>query len=222
MSPAAVDARLGKMARLMAERRADHEQLIHRGWHTRGYLPHFDNAELIQGITFRLADSLPVEVRESVRSDGKWVRGKVEAELNRGGGACWLLDVEAARIVEEALIHFDGERYRLLAWVVMPNHVHVVAEQVNGWPLGKIVHSWKSFTAKKCNEVLGMSGAFWARDYFDRFVRNSEQLEATVRYVHENPVKAELVERAEQWPWSSARESRRKDTKKEAYADGSY
>jgi len=96
-------------------------------------------------------------------------------------------------------------RYHLLAWVVMPNHVHVLIEVIQGYPLGDVIHSWKSFTAKQANKILGKTGAFWQRDYFDRFIRDEAHFANVVNYIHHNPVKAGLVRRAEDWPFSSAR-----------------
>lgn len=129
---------------------------------------------------------------------------RIEAFEDSGAGACWLKDDRIARIVEQALLHFDGARYRLLAWCVMPNHVHVVIETHQGFPLGEVVHSWKSFTANQANKVLGRTGPFWMADYYDRFVRDERHFLAVVRYVTENPVKAGLVSDASQWRWSSA------------------
>ncbi|HEY6981054.1 REP-associated tyrosine transposase [Reyranella sp.] len=101
--------------------------------------------------------------------------------------------------------YFDGKRYRLLAWCIMPNHVHVVVEPADGQTLGAIVHSWKSFSAKQANGILGRSGPFWHRDYFDRFIRDEGHLARTIHYVEDNPVKAGLVSMPSEWPWSSSR-----------------
>ena len=121
--------------------------------------------------------------------------------------AAHLRDPAIAATVQNALLHFDGERYRLSAWVIMPNHVHVLIEQIRGFPPGGIVHAWKSFTAKQANRLLGRTGAFWAPDYFDRYIRDQAHFDAAVYYVHENPVKAGLIARAEEWRWSSAWEA---------------
>jgi REP element-mobilizing transposase RayT len=86
----------------------------------------------------------------------------------------------------------------------MPNHVHVIVEQAEGWPLAQIVHSWKSFTANEVNRVLGRTRALWLREYYDRFMRDDDHLNSTIAYVENNPVSAGLVERPEQWRWSSA------------------
>ena len=124
----------------------------HKGWYSRGYLPHFDHPGLIQGITFRLWDSLPAHVVASLvedlqETDDSAKRARVEAYLNAGHGACYLRDPRTAHLVEDALLYFDGERYRLIAWVIMPNHVHTLIEMIEGYPLHRIVHSWKSYTA---------------------------------------------------------------------------
>lgn len=182
----------------------------HKGWYSRGYLPHLDEPNVVQGITFRLYDSMPVERRLeweplfSLRDEGEQ-RERIEAYLNAGYGACWLREARIATLVEQCLLEFDGQRYRLLAWVIMPNHVHALIEAWEGYPLAAVVHTWKSYSAHRANELLGRTGHFWHRDYFDRYVRNQRHLEHAIRYIHDNPVKAGLVERAEDWAYSSAR-----------------
>lgn len=124
--------------------------------------------------------------------------------MDAGYGQCYLRDPRIGQLVENALLYFDGDRYRLLAWVIMPNHVHALIETILGFPLDKIIQSWKSFTAHKANDLLGRSGQFWFPDYFDRYIRNERHFYNAVRYIHENPVKAGLVSRAVDWPFSSA------------------
>ena len=87
----------------------------------------------------------------------------------------------------------------------MPNHVHFVIETRERWPLAGIMQSLKSFSAKEANQILGRTGTFWQREYYDRFIRDSLHLENVVRYIEENPVKAGLVDRAEDWSWSSVK-----------------
>jgi hypothetical protein len=118
-----------------------------KGWHSRGYLPHFDSPETVQFVTFRLADSLPQSVAKglSPREDAAL---QIDHELDQGLGACWLKQPEIAAIVQDALLHFDGDRYRLLAWCLMPNHVHVVLEMLGEHLLGDVVRSWKGFPAR--------------------------------------------------------------------------
>lgn len=82
------------------------------------------------------------------------------------------------------------------------NHVHALLQSQEGWPLKAIVHSWKSFTAQAANRILGRTGAFWFREYHDRFIRNAEHFTATKQYIEQNPVKAGMVQDAQAWPWS--------------------
>jgi putative transposase len=175
-----------------------------KGWHSRGYLPHFDSPETVQFITFRLADSLPQMVREAIRHREDDVH-RIDRELDVGLGACWLGRPEIASLVEDALLHFDDKRYRLLAWCLMPNRVHVIVEVLHGHSLSDIVRSWKSFTAHRANARLGRTGSFWHADYFDRYMRNEAHLAQTIGYVEQNPVKAGLVREPRDWTWSSAR-----------------
>jgi REP element-mobilizing transposase RayT len=131
-------------------------------------------------------------------------RKAADMTLDSGLGACALRDVRIASVVETALLHFDDRRYRLLAWCIMPNHVHAVIEQLEGHSLTTVVQSWKSFTAKQANAILRQTGRFWAPDYFDRYVRDETHLAAAIRYAEENPVKAGLAMAAHEWRWSSA------------------
>ena len=178
------------------------------GWNfprSRGYVPHCDNVGLVQHIVFRLADSLPAAKVESLDTTPTIQRlAAAEAALDRGFGARSLCDPRVAALVRDALLYFDGQRYRLSAWCVMPNHVHVLAMQVEGWPLASVIHSWKSLTANRANIVLGRQGRFWAREYFDRAMRSEEQAEKTCLYIEANPVTAGLCANPADWPWSSA------------------
>jgi REP element-mobilizing transposase RayT len=102
-----------------------------------------------------------------------------------------------AEVVAGALRHFDGVRYKLYAWCVMPNHVHVVFLPFEGFSLSDIVHSWKSFSAQRINSSWGRRGTLWQREYYDHLIRNGEQFSRAVRYVAENPERARLKE----WKW---------------------
>lgn len=178
-----------------------------KSWHSRGYLPHCDTPGLLQAITFRLADSLPADVLERLSQEAPNDVDRlkqIEKFLDAGHGACWLRQPAVAEIVEDALLHGDGQRYRLLAWCVMPNHVHVLIETLDGQPVHKVVQGWKSFTARLINQHLGRSGAVWMREYFDRYIRDDHHLAAVIAYIHANPVKAGLVAEEREWRCSSA------------------
>ena len=178
--------------------------MSYKGWHSRGYLPHFDSAETVQFVTFRLADSLPRSFEESL-AKGPDDLAEIDHKLDGGMGVCWLKQPPIAQLVEDAIMHFDARRYCLLAWCIMPNHVHVIVEPTDGNRIGTIVHSWKSFSAKQANRILGRSGSFWHRDYFDRIICDEGHLLRGIDYVENNPVKAGLAASAAAWPWSSGR-----------------
>lgn len=186
----------------------------HLGWHSRGYLPHWDHPGMIQSVNFRLGDSLPANVVERWTTElalqpesqhAVELRRRIEEHLDAGHGECWLRRPDIARLVEGALFHFDGQRYRLLAWCIMPNHVHVLIETKEGFPLAEVLHSWKSYTSHEANKLLRRAGEFWQREYLDRYVRNAEHFEKVLAYIEENPVKAGLAKLKTAWSWSSAR-----------------
>lgn len=188
-----------------------------KGWYSRGYLPHFDQPGLYQSINFRLHDSMPAHVIQRWKEELRWrenlpgdhpavvtLRQRIVQYEDAGHGACWLRDDRIATVAQTALLYFDGQRYRLIAWCIMPNHVHVLIETWPGYPLDKVLHSWKSFTALQANRLLNRTGEFWAREYYDRFIRDERHFAQTMAYIEQNPVKAGLVESAEAWPFSSA------------------
>lgn len=183
------------------------------GWHSRGYLPHFDGGELAQFITFRLHDALPGSVlvrwKEELKHEKSGeveavMRRLVEAYLDQGHGSCYLKDPKIATIVQDAFLFHDQTKYRLVAWVVMPNHAHVLCSPCIQHSLAEIMHSLKSYTATEANKMLGRRGRFWQKEYFDRYIRNARHFAKVVVYIENNPVKARLCEKAEDWPFSSA------------------
>ncbi|MFT4176765.1 MAG: transposase [Luteolibacter sp.] len=183
----------------------------HRFWHSRGYLPHLDAPELIQAVTFRAADAMPQRLidrwKQELRQDAaraKKLHQRIARYEDEGFGRCDLAKPECAHIVQETLLHFDQERYRLLEWCVMPNHVHVILRCETGFPLAEVMKSWKAFTSRKINEFLGRMGGFWQREYYDRYMRDLDHLETARSYVRMNPVKAGLCAKPEDWPWGSA------------------
>ena len=207
-----------------------HVNPLRSGTHFRGYLPHVKREGADYFVTFRLADSLPKEVllcyeRERAerlslvlkarQTGGKTVdseealnrdfRRHVERYLDQGAGACYLRRSEIGDLVAGALKYFHGERYLLREWVVMPNHVHVLV-----WPkpnrlVGDIVKSWKQYTSTEAKRALGMApGRFWQPEPYDHWVRDDEERARIRRYIRNNPAKAGLCARAEDWRSSSA------------------
>ena len=184
----------------------------HRGWHSRGYLPHLDVANEIQAVTFRLGDALPRkvverwkrEIIETSETQDRLLRQKIARYEDAGYGSCVLKQPDVAAIVEIAFLHFVGQRYRLLEWVIMPNHVHILIHCLPGFPLGDIIRSWKTFTSRQINLLLGRSGGFWSIDYHDRYIRDLDHLTNVRAYIRNNPVKAGLCKNASDWRWGSA------------------
>jgi len=121
----------------------------------------------------------------------------IDPALNQGHGSCLFNDKENAELLQNALQHFEGKRYDLLAWCVMPNHVHVVLKTRPGESLEKILHSWKSFTAHEINKRNGTSGTIWQKESYDHLIRDGDDLRNQVEYVLDNPVKAGLGD----WEW---------------------
>ncbi|MDP8203346.1 MAG: transposase [Candidatus Tenebribacter mawsonii] len=170
-----------------------------RGWHKRGYLPHFDCDQVYQFVTFRLFDSVPRDVIEkwknelniTTKTDMKSkeyikYQHKILKYEDKGYGQCFLKDDRIFDIVKNALSFFDGKRYDLINWVIMPNHVHILFKPFFGNSLTNIIHSWKSFTANEANKILQRKGNFWMKDYYDRYIRNDEHFQAVVQYIKNN------------------------------------
>ena len=107
---------------------------------------------------------------------------KVEKYLDAGHGACWLKNNKVAKMIQETLLYFDKERYSLLAWSIMPNHVHVVVRPESEYELSEILHSWRSFTAKEANKLLNRKGLFWQPEPYDHLIRDEEDLIRCIEY----------------------------------------
>jgi REP element-mobilizing transposase RayT len=170
----------------------------------RGYLPHWESEGGIYFVTFRLADSLPQSAIRKLRrgelvkpKEEQGLARKLEDFLDHGAGACILREPRIADIVASALRKFDGTRYRMLAWCVMPNHVHVVFQPLGEYDLARILHAWKSFTGVEINRQLSRSGPLWQKEYYDHLIRGGAQLKRAIRYTAENPLRAEL----KNWPY---------------------
>ena len=128
-------------------------------------LPHFDVPGLVQHITFHLADSLPRSAIARMQEELNTIpeaqqdvarRQRIQELLDSGLGSCVLGQPACAQIVQDSLLFGQGDRYHLFAWVVMPNHVHVLIEQIPGWPMWKVVQSWKRHTSRQIHR-LGVS-----------------------------------------------------------------
>jgi hypothetical protein len=177
----------------------------------RGRLPHWEKEEGLYFITFHLADSLPRSVlakiaeRHRILETAKhnhanllpdqkallagYSHARIEEYFDRGAGSCPFLDMRIAGAMAAALRFREGKHYRLLAWCVMPNHVHVVARLFPGQELAKVVKAWKNFSAKAANQALGRKGQFWQREYYDRLIRNGDELDRAIGTSSKTPPK---------------------------------
>ena len=173
-------------------------------------LPHWQQEGRTYFVTFRLADSLPQQKLQQWEAEREvWLRqhphphtdeqqrgfherfsDRVQQWLDAGYGECWLRRPDVSAVVEEALKHLAGERYELGAYVIMPNHVHVLVTPLGDHALSDTLHSWKSYTANRINSILGRSGAVWQQEYFDHIVRNELSLEQFAAYIRQNPAQA--------------------------------
>ena len=179
--------------------------------HSRGYIPHVDPGEYTQFITFRLADSMPQAVLEKWRlelhhgkiTDAK-LRQRIETYLDQNYGEQWLTDPRIASLVHEAILNLDRRLYKLFAWVIMPNHVHILIRPLDDYSVSEIMQTLKSFTAHEANKLLKRKGKFWYKEYFDRYIRDARHFMAVVKYIEENPVKARLCNAPADWIFSSA------------------
>ena len=131
------------------------------------------------------------------------LRQRIETYLDQNYGERWLADDRIATLVQNAILHRRQE-YRLIAWVIMPNHVHILIVTLPGYSVSEIMHSLKSFTSHEANKLLKQSGHFWAKEYYDRYIRDSRHFASTIAYIENNPVKARLCETPEDWPYGSA------------------
>jgi putative transposase len=208
------------------------DRLSYRSFHRRN-LPHIQPLNTDFFVTFRLTGSLPAEVlarmaderrllERALRTDSAQSQTKFQALARRhftmleswldkaSTGPTWLADHRVADIVAEALHFRDGRAYRLDAYSIMSNHVHTVftpaAKTNTPESLSSIVHSLKRNTAKRANQVLGRSGAFWEHESFDHYIRNGAERKRIIKYVLENPVKAGLVKTWEEWRWTYFRD----------------
>jgi REP element-mobilizing transposase RayT len=179
------------------------------GWHENGYLPHRDEPGLVQLVTFRLADAVPEELRSEWETllaieDNRRRQLELEAYLDKGRGECHLRQANIANMVEGSLRFRHAVQYDLRAWVIMPNHVHVLF-QVCDVPMAQLVDAWKGYTAKEANKILSRKGRFWQDGYWDTYMRDVDHEARARRYIENNPTKARLVASSKEWPWSSAR-----------------
>jgi REP element-mobilizing transposase RayT len=187
-----------------SEKFDSHHHLIDVEFYLRR-LPHWQPPGADFFVTWRLHGSLPRFRRHPSESAGA-AFAALDQQLDRAtSGPLWLKDAQVAECVSQTLLsgmHRWG-LYELSAWVVMPNHVHVLLRPLV--PLRKVLMNVKSGSARAANAVIGHTGKhFWQDESYDHWVRNDRERNSIIRYIHHNPVSAGLAAAPEDWPWSSA------------------
>ncbi len=182
-------------------------------------LPHWRLSGGVYFLTFRLGDSIPSSVIQSLqeefefevaikegalgrrltalelsRAKRRWL-GKVDAHLDQGIGSCVLARPECAQVIKKTILH--PSPHRLLAWAVMPNHVHLVVQPHAETDLSDLLQEWKSLTARRINRLLSRRGSLWQKESFEHLIRHSESLDKFIRYTLDNPSKAGI----HSWPY---------------------
>ena len=169
-------------------------------------LPHFHPQDAYVFLTWRLWGTLPLRVDSAARPTAGHAFVAQDRAMDRCAvGPLWLQNPYIANLVAEAILIGQGERrfYELCAWVVMPNHVHLlILPQV---PIAVLMRWLKGSTSRSANRILGRTGQpFWQDESFDHYLRGSKQTGRIAAYIEGNPVSAGLARSAECWPWSSA------------------
>lgn len=202
-------------------------------------LPHFDKPGAIYFVTSCLEGSIPAtglkdiddyrqilrkristnhndDANQSRTTEWKLLFARSDQWLDRAVGVNHLANEQLAEVVENAILHFAGQRYSIWAWVVMSNHIHLVFEPCVDWvaslgtsasqrtPRERIMHSVKRFSARKCNSILGIGGKFWQEESYDHCVTESDELQRIIEYVEMNPVRANWCQQSEMFRFSSA------------------
>ena len=178
------------------------------------HLPHWHQSGKIQFVTFRLADSLPqCKIRDilKIKADfemryqkpwsdevkqlyHRYVGPVSERLLDNGYGSCILKYPELRRYLRESFFYADGKRYDLWAYVIMPNHVHVLMSDLLGEDVNDILRSIKQFSANRMNKQLHRRGEVWMHENFDRLVRSEAHFEYCMDYIIGNPKNIRLGE----------------------------
>jgi len=173
----------------------------------RGDLPHLFKDGCSYFVTFCLRDVAPGRAARRARlsSIGEASVLAEHSEPHPASGSCLLREPGLAAIVEEVLLKLQGEEYTLSAWCVMPNHAHAVVTPFSSIPLSTILQAWKSVSSHRINRAMDRKGPLWQRESFDHLVRTADAFGGFVEYTENNPVAAGLIDRAGDWPFSSAR-----------------
>src|SRR5262249_7640478 len=140
-------------------------------------------------------ESRPTPSDAALEELARTIQKRVERWLDQGMGSCVLRQAALAALVASSLHHFDGKRYELGCYVVMPNHVHLVVRPLmpDAHPLEEILGSWKKYTSRRINGELKTADDLWQDESYDRIIRDEEHLWQVIQYVGSNPERAGLA-----------------------------
>lgn len=178
----------------------------------RRHLPHWTQDGATYFVTFRLKDSVPAEVlkqwqqektellrkitspenKESIEEASALAHSRFEERIDEGYGSCILKDAAVADEMERCLRHFDGQRYTLGSYVIMPNHVHALVRPLAEHTLSETLQGWKSVSAHNIKKLKGSAELVWLDESFDHIVRDEQHLEQFSEYITQNPIRAHL------------------------------
>lgn len=185
----------------------------------RRHLPHIYLPERTYFVTFRLKGSLPVSKikelknrkeftvipktkEEKYKQDSKFLL-EYDKLLHANNRINYLKQPKIAAIVEYQLKKLDGKDYKLITYIVMPNHVHLVFNKLeNARSVDKIMQEIKRMSAYYANKELNKSGYFWQGESYDHIVRSEDELYKIIKYVLKNPVKARFVKFWHEWKYT--------------------
>ena len=214
----------------------------------RRFLPHLQPFNATFFVTFRLTGTLPESVVLTIKAeyeaakkviDGHtiWTYAEKQEQLTRiqkiqlkryeavldscQYGHRWLQDKAVAEVVADHLHKHDNEKYQLVAYSIMPNHVHAIVRlddekttfspthqgKTQNYPLADAFRLVKGASAKEANTILNRTGSFWHHESFDHFARSEAETQRMVAYVLHNPAKAGLCEHWHEWPFTYVNEA---------------
>jgi REP element-mobilizing transposase RayT len=175
-------------------------------------LPHIQPENAVYFITIRLAGTLPkslIEILNNQLESENFTEKAKQAYFDQieefldyeKDGPTWLKQKDIAQIVIDSLHFYDNKEYKLISYCIMSNHVHFIAYKIKK-PLFQVIKNLKTYTATQANKILCRKGRFWQREYFDRMVRDRNDLDQKISYVINNPVKIGLVDSWEKWQYN--------------------
>ena len=172
-------------------------------------LPHWRQPGTTYFVTFHTIDSLPqqaLDELQQLRTDWlakhrandeqnklqQLVAARAESWLDQGHGRAPFHSLRSREVAYEALQYFHKDRVHLGAFVIMPNHVHVIARPLGDHSLEKWLGSVKGFSTRQVNKLNNEQGPIWGQECFDRIIRDTTHLNNCIRYIGRNPSKANL------------------------------